>query len=102
MPRRAGDLQLVRRTMATTRLGFGGGRLRCSHALSHHIHGGADFEGAWGRLLGAGLSGGRLLGGSPLRGRLLGSAAFRQPVAWTSRPQEGDGQALTLEGRSRP
>ena len=101
-PRRTGDLRLVRRTMATLGLGFGGGRACCSHAPSHRIYVGVDFENAWGRLLGAGLSGGCLLGGDPFCGRLLVSSAFQQLATWTSRPREGGNLALRLEGRSRP
>ena len=67
--------------------GYGGDGLYYSHILYYLLNGGTDFEGAAGRLLGAGLSGGRLLGVGPswcrllVLGRLLAADRSSQPVA---------------------
>ena len=46
VPRRTGDGSPVRRTVAMHALGFGGGRLYCGHAPSHHHYVGAALVGA--------------------------------------------------------
>jgi hypothetical protein len=102
VPHRAQGVRLVRCTVATFCPGFGVAGLYCSQALSRHVYVGANFEGARGRLLGPVFPGSRPLGVGPLHGRLLGSATSWQPVAWTSRSQEGGALSLMFEGRSQP
>ena len=79
----------VRSTVATPGPGYGGDGLHCSLTLSCLLNGGADFEGAMGRLLGAGLSGGRLLGVGPSWSRLPEHGRLLAVGHSASRPPEG-------------